>query len=78
PTNNYTPSNSTSNGDLNSLTSAVRELSTLLKSQQASIGNTNSKTVRLELALPGGQTANILADFEEQFLQKLEQLSNTQ
>ncbi|MDN3377188.1 MULTISPECIES: tape measure protein [unclassified Pseudoalteromonas] len=78
PTNNYTPSNNASNADLNSLTTAVRELSTLLKSQQASTGNTNSKTVRLELALPGGQTANILADFEEQFLQKLEQLSNTQ
>lgn len=72
PTSNYTPSN---NADLNSLTTAVRELITLLKSQY---GNTTGKTVRLELALPGGQTANVLADFEEQFLQKLEQLSNTQ
>ncbi|TGE76026.1 phage tail tape measure protein [Pseudoalteromonas sp. KS88] len=75
PTNNYTPSNNASNGDLNSLTAAVRELIALLKGHY---GNTNGKTIRLELALPGGQTANILADFEEQFLQRLEQLSNTQ
>ncbi|TMN67294.1 phage tail tape measure protein [Pseudoalteromonas sp. S1727] len=74
PTNNYTPSNNASNGDLNSLTAAVRELITVLKNQQPS----NGKTVRLELALPGGQSANLLAQFEEQFLQKLEQLSNTQ
>ncbi|WKD23719.1 tape measure protein [Pseudoalteromonas sp. KG3] len=74
PTNNYTPSNKASNGDLNSLTAAVRELITVLKNQQPS----NGKTVRLELALPGGQSASLLAEFEEQFLQKLEQLSNTQ
>ena len=78
PTNNYTPSNNASNGDLNSLTTAVRELITILKSQQTFTSNTNGKTVRLELALPGGQSASLLAQFEEQFLQKLEQLSNTQ
>ncbi|MGR3981764.1 tape measure protein [Pseudoalteromonas sp. 1181_04] len=77
-TNNYTPSNNASNADLNSLTAAVRELITVLKSQQTFTSNTNGKTVRLELALPGGQSANLLAQFEEQFLQKLEQLSNTQ
>ena len=75
PTNNYTPSN---NADLNSLTTAVRDLITMLKSQQTFTSNTNGKTVRLELVLPGGQSANLLAEFEEQFLQKLEQLSNTQ
>ncbi|MBB1386569.1 tape measure protein [Pseudoalteromonas sp. SG45-5] len=78
PTNNYTPSNNASNADLNSLTTAVRELITMLKSQQTFTSNTNGKTVRLELVLPGGQSANLLAEFEEQFLQKLEQLSNTQ
>jgi len=72
----YAPSTQTSNADLNSLKTVIRELVTQLKKQQPSTNN--AKTVRLELALPGGQTANILADFEEQFLQKLEQLSNTQ
>lgn len=76
PPSNNTPSYSASNTQLNSLTNAINQLVALLKKQQPS--TSNAKTVRLELALPGGQTASILADFEEQFLQRLEQLSNTQ
>ena len=75
PSNNYTPSSNASNADLNGLSAVLKELIAQLKVQQPS---SNPKTVRLELALPGGQTASILADFEEQFLQRLEQLSNTQ
>lgn len=76
PASNNAPSFNASNTQLNSLTNAVNQLVALLKKQQPS--TSNAKTVRLELALPGGQTASILADFEEQFLQRLEQLSNTQ
>ena len=64
----------TPESDLNSVLTSMNELVSLLKNQSDGI----FKTVRLELALPGGVSAHVLAQFEEQFLQKLEQLSNTQ
>ncbi|MEI8642735.1 tape measure protein [Pseudoalteromonas sp. Hal040] len=85
PTQTYKPtsesyaSTSTSTANLNSLTAVVRELVTAIKTQQplaTSSTSTPSRTVRLELVLPNKQI--IYAEFEERFLQTLEQLSNTQ
>lgn len=75
---NNTSSNAASNSALNSLASVVKELTAALKAQPvANAGNSNAfKTVRLELVLPNKQL--IYGEFEERFLQTLEQLSNTQ
>ncbi|MCK8106189.1 tape measure protein [Pseudoalteromonas sp. 2CM41L] len=71
-------SNSASNSALNSLAAVVKELTAALKAQPvAGTSSSNTlKTVRLELALPDKQL--IYGEFEERFLQTLEQLSNTQ
>ncbi|WP_304635541.1 tape measure protein [Pseudoalteromonas sp.] len=84
PTQSYIPPSSRENvsqnsrptphADLSNVLGAINELVSLLKNQSSG----SVKTVRLELALPGGISAHVLAQFEEQFLQKLEQLSNTQ
>ena len=71
-------SNTASNSALNSLAAVVKELTAALKAQPvAGTSSSNTlKTVRLELALPDKQL--IYGEFEERFLQTLEQLSNTQ
>lgn len=77
---NYTNNssiNGLSNSTLNSLAAVVKELATALKTQKpVSAVNTPVKTIRLELVLPDKQL--IYGEFEERFLQTLEQLSNTQ
>ena len=71
-----TTSNTASNSALNSLAVVVKELTTLLKTQPLANTGGATKTVRLELVLPDKQL--IYGEFEERFLQTLEQLSNTQ
>ncbi|OUL59267.1 tape measure protein [Pseudoalteromonas ulvae] len=63
-------------GAINQLTTAV----SALNAQQKTTPTKASKVVRLELAVPGGEvmSAELLGEFQEQFMQKLEQLSQTQ
>jgi len=70
----FQTSRGVTNTEINSVLVAIKELVSTIKNQSVN----DVKTVRLELALPDGLSANVLAQFEEEFLQRLEQLSNTQ